>query len=383
MTTKQEKTKPQTPKPADKQGQPTAVIKKPSNVLAWFTILLVFIASGSGYFAYIQLQQQSMNQSGLSLKNHQNALNQVASLLKTNQSLSANLTTLTEQFNRAQLISNDKVARIEKQVSKNKRQWLIAEAQYLVNLANIRLQLVGDVETAIIALQSADTRLKQNGDPLTFKIRDQLAKEISRLKNAPQPDLVGISAQLIALESLVGHMHVHTPHAGKAQAAHIGSSPSMPQSVQETIDNAWENFSKLIVIRRHDKPLAATMTPEQVELIKQNLALKLEAARLALINQDQALYLACINITSQWITDYFDPTDKTVALVTSELAQLKGLTIKASYPSIALSLKMLNELPILAIEEQQTVSSKAIAKEQESKPLANPSTLQQPATELP
>ncbi len=383
MTTKQEKTKPQAPKAADKKGQPTAVTKKPSNFLAWLTIFFVFLASGGSYFAYIQLQQQSMYQSELSLKNHQDTLRQVASLLKTNQSLSANLTTLTEQFNRTQLISNDKVARIEKQMGKNKRQWLIAEAQYLVNLANIRLQLVGDVDTAIIALQSADARLKQNGDPLTFKVRDQLAKEISSLKNAPQPDLVGISAQLIALESLVGHMHVHTPHAGTAQAAHIGTSPNMPESLQETIDNAWETFSKLIVVRRHDKPLAATMTPEQVELIKKNLALKLEAARLALINQDQALYLACINITSQWISDYFDATDKTVTLVTSELAQLKSLTIKASYPSIALSLKLLNELPILAIEEQQTSSPKANVKAQENKPLASPSTLQQPPTKSP
>jgi len=378
MTTKQEKTKPQAPKAADKKKPSTAVAKKPSNLLAWFTVFFVFIALGAGYFAYSQLQQQSISQSELSLKNHQDALKQAASLLKANQSLRENLTTLTEQFNRTQLVSNDKVARIEKQMSKHKRQWLIAEAQYLVNLANIRLQLVGDVDTAIVALQAADTRLKQNGDPLTFKIRDQLAKEISNLKNTLRPDLVGISAQLIALESLVGHMHVNTPHAGTAQATHIGTSSSVPKNIQETIDNAWENFSKLIVIRRHDKPLAATMTPQQVELIKKNLALKLEAARLALINQDQALYLACIDITSQWINDYFDPTDRTVTLVTSELAQLKSLSIKVTYPSIALSLKMLNELPILAIEEQQVAPSKANDNAQEESPLASPSTLQQP-----
>ncbi|MGB1701749.1 MAG: uroporphyrinogen-III C-methyltransferase, partial [Cycloclasticus sp.] len=70
----------------------------------------------------------------------------------------------------------------------------------------------------------------------------------------------------------------------------------IPESIEQTLNDAWENFSKLIVVRRSDKPMAALMTPERIELIRKNLALKLEAARLALINQHQTLFTESIAI---------------------------------------------------------------------------------------
>jgi len=343
-------------KPADKK---TALTKKhpntqekqkTSSAIAWLAIVLVVGASAAAYLAFTQLQQQVTKLSSLSSSEQKKSSAFSQQLQSEVSQLNSSLSGQLEGFQQS---SSEKFDLLQKQVGKNRRQWLIAEAEYLSRLANTRLQLAGDVSTAIIALQSADQRLKENGDPTTFAVREQLAKEINLLKSTDIPDTVGLSSQLIALETAVSSMGINEPYAGTAQAPEIGKGdPSaIPENIQQTLNDAWANFSKLVVVRRSDKPIAALMTPEQVELIRKNLALKLEAARLALINKDVTLYRASIAISVDWLNDYFDTNKATVKTAIEQLNTLKDTPIKAQLPSIALSLKMLRDLPLLTMAE--------------------------------
>jgi len=363
MTDKQTVTEPKKSSPANKKApantkktvaKKTPDVqkqqKKPSSAIAWLAIILVIAATAAGSFVFLQLQQQVSDLTSLT-NNIQQDSQQLSQKIQSDASQLN--TELSSQLQDLQKSSIEKFDLLKKQVGKSRRQWLIAEAEYLSSLANTRLQLAGDVDTAIIALQSADQRLKENGDPATFPVREQLAKEINLLKSTDRPDTVGISSQLIALESAVAKMGVSEPYAGTAQAPEIGKGePSpIPENIQETLNDAWSNFSKLVVVRRSDKPIAALMTPEQVELIRKNLALKLEAARLALINKDETLYVASIDISINWLSDYFDANKSTVKAAIEQLSTLKNTPIKAQLPSIALSLKMLRDLPLLTMVE--------------------------------
>ncbi|MFT6624044.1 MAG: hypothetical protein ACJAZI_000102 [Cycloclasticus sp.] len=350
------KTPATTENPVNKANNPVTQKQKKGTGVAWLALILVLAATVAGFIVYTQLQQQIDQLSGNtgSIESSTAELSQ-AFHSKTN-SQGAEISALSQQLETNQQQTSEEIGLLQKQVGKNRRQWLVAEAEYLASLANTRLQLAGDVSTAIIALQAADQRLKENGDPMTFAVREQLAKEINALKSTELPDIVGISSRLLALETAVAQMAVNEPHAGTAQAPEIGKSDPAPtpENIQQTLNDAWENFSKLVVVRRHDKPMAALMTPEQVELIRKNLALKLEAARLALINQNEELYSASINITMQWLKDYFDASNTSVISALEQLNELKNTPIKATLPSIGLSLKMLRDIPILAIPQQAT-----------------------------
>lgn len=328
--------------------------KKSASSIAWLAIILVMAATGAGYFAFTQLTQQIDQLSSTSKAVKQDTAVLSNKLQSKTKQLDTHLSGLSKNLEQLQQSSNERIDLLQQQVGKNRRQWLIAEAEYLVSVANTRLQLAGDLDTAIIALQTADQRLKENGDPMTFAVREQLAKEIITLKSTELPDTVGLSSQLLALEDAVSKMDISEPHAGTAQAPEIGKGDSspIPENIQETLNDAWENFSKLIVVRRNDKPMAALMTPERVELIRKNLALKLESARLALINQQQTLYSESIAISKTWLSDYFDIDNPSVKTAIEQLKQLENTNIKAELPSIALSLKMLRDLPLLTIPEQ-------------------------------
>ena len=372
MTDKQTVTEPKKSSPTNKKApakpkkpvEKTApVVKKPNKSgsgIAWLSIILVIAVASIGALAFLQLQQQVSDLTSLTNSVQQDN-KQLSQQFQTDASqLSSKL---SGQLQDLQDSSTDKFDLLQKQVGKNRSQWLIAEAEYLSSVANTRLQLAGDVETAIIALQSADQRLKENGSPTTFAVRAQLAKEINLLKSTEIPDTVGISSQLIALENAVAQMGVSEPHAGTAQAPQIGKGEAspIPENIQQTLNDAWSNFSKLVVVRRSDKPIAALMTPEQVELIRKNLALKLEAARLALINKDDTLYVASLSISIDWLNDYFDTNKPSVKTAIEQLRTLKDTPIKAQLPSIALSLKMLRDLPLLTMIEPVALKTEHVS----------------------
>ena len=369
--------------------------QKTSSGVAWLAVVLVVFATGAGYLAFTQLEQR-LDQVSKRTDEAKKSTSELSNKLQSNtKEVSIEVVDLSKQLSELQQSSSEKIALLQKQVGKNRRQWLIAEAEYLTSIANTRLQLVGDVDTAIIALQAADQRLKENGDPMTFAVRKQLAKEINILKGTELPDTVGISSQILALEDAVSNMGVSNPHAGTAQAVQIGkAAPSpLPENIQETLNEAWENFSKLIVVRRHDKPMAALMTPERVELIRKNLALKLESARLALINQNQALYTASIAISIKWLGDYFDANKPSVKTAIEQLNELKNTAIKVELPSIALSLKMLRDLPLLTIADQiepalstqttvEKVTTPAVEAAVKKAPTEKPATKEKAATSV-
>ena len=98
---------------------------------------------------------------------------------------------------------------------------MIADAEYLLMVANERLHLVADVKTSLLALEAADQRLRESGDPGVFKVRDALAKEINILKKSEAPDIVGLSSRLRAVEDLVYDMPLRLPMPAKAMKLQI------------------------------------------------------------------------------------------------------------------------------------------------------------------
>ena len=343
-----DKNKKTTKQPPEKTNNTQSA--KGGSGIGWLALLLVLGVAAGGYYFYNQLQLQiSAISSGVTTSQESSSNEQQQKL----NFIKSEISNISNKIEHVEETSSNGISLLQRQVGKSKNQWLIAEAEYLVSIANTRVQLAGDLKTAITAFQAADQRLKENGDPSTFSVRTQIAKEIVTLQSTKLPDIVGLSSQILALEGAVNQMEISEPHAGSAQAPGIGKGdPSaLPNDIKETLNDAWANFSKLVVVRRNDQPKAALMTPEQVELIRKNLALKLEAARLALIHGDQALYSSSLTIVSQWLNDYFDAENPSVKTAVSQIQSLTNTPIKATFPDVSKSLSMLRKLPLLTINE--------------------------------
>src|SRR5262245_24186600 len=82
------------------------------------------------------------------------------------------------------------------ELSRNRDEWAYAEIEQSLFVASQQLQLAGNTKSALIALQSADSRLQQLDRPQLVAVRKAINRDIERLKAAPQLDIVALSVRL-------------------------------------------------------------------------------------------------------------------------------------------------------------------------------------------
>lgn len=242
-------------------------------------------------------------------------------------------------------------------VGRDSTQWIAAEAEYLMRIANHRLQLEGDTATALVALQGADKRLHDSADPIWTGVREKLATEMAELKGIRQLDMTGQVAMMSGLISQVDKLRLpHSPPESGDQPKDTADQEK-GYSFDRVLQDMWTGVKSLLVIRRNDRPLTAMLEPEQRFFLYQNLRLQLESARLALLRRDQALFVESLQRAETWIKEFFDQEQPLAKSMLEEIGGLKGLELETKMPDISgslrLMLKQLNradEAPIQANE---------------------------------
>jgi uroporphyrin-3 C-methyltransferase len=240
------------------------------------------------------------------------------------------------------------LSEIQTRMGGREGQWRVAEAEYLMRVANHRLALMGDAETALEALKSADERLVASGDPAWSGVREQLAREITRLKAVPEIDIAGINAELSALSDQVSRLPLRDEGITLVSTSQrVAKDPAEADqqgfTITRIVDDLWQGFKSMMVIRHHDRPVSAMLPPEQRYFLIQNLRLKLETAKAAMMGRNKALYVDSLNASRQWVADYFLTGDPGVKGFNSQLQTLAARDVAPKLPDVSGSLRALQE----------------------------------------
>lgn len=221
--------------------------------------------------------------------------------------------------------------------------WIVAEAEYLLSIANQRARLSGDRTTALAALRAADRRLAVLADPAFHPVRVRIAQEISALKALPAVDRAGLDARLEALIRQAATL----PVAGSAAApvAHPGKAGGAgTHGWREALKALGTSLRSLVVIRRVDHPPQPMLAPDQRWFLHQNLRLELEGARLALLQGDAAGYRSSLKTAGRWVAAYFDRQAPATRAVDGELQKLAAAPVAVKLPDLSGSLRLLRRL---------------------------------------
>jgi uroporphyrin-III C-methyltransferase len=352
------------PSPEERSEATTqsAAQSKPSQAPLLAALLAILLALGGlslGYLKWVDLnsslQQELQDISTLKQKQ----LEIKGQLDESSQSIAAQDELLKQE--RAQL--EQKTVEMQQaldgvfqRIGRSSNQWIVAEAGYLMRIANHRLQLEGDVATALIALKTADERLRDTGDPVWTGVRERLATEMAELKAVNALDLEGQAAKLSGLISQVAEMKL--PHSGPAVAARSQEVAAKTKefTLESVLRDGWEGFKSLMVIRHNERPLTAMLGPEQRFFLYQNLRLQLEAARLALLRRDQRLYDSSLQRAKAWIGEFFDQGQAVAKAMQTEIDELSGLELQTKLPDISGSLRLLQQQQDKINEEQKAGS---------------------------
>ena len=234
------------------------------------------------------------------------------------------------------------VADVHRRVGRSGTQWMIAETEYLLRIASHRLNLARDTETARVALELADQRLRDTQDPGWAGAREQIARDIAKLSAFEAPDSAGLAARLAAMIEQIPQL--------KIARATIGAERTLPEPVAREpgernwntlLDDVWAGFKDSVRIRERDKPVQAMLAPEHQFFLYENLKLHLEAARLGLARNDPAQFNDNLATAADWLERFFVGDDIATNVLRTGIDELRQADIKPEIPDISQSLRTL------------------------------------------
>jgi len=227
----------------------------------------------------------------------------------------------------------------------NRADWLLAETEYLLRLANQRLSIESDVRGAEVILVSADKVLAETDDPGLLPVRKKLAEEILNLQAIPTIDIDGLYVKLEALISSLDQLnerHFFDEQSSSASSSEAKLQSSDPDDRLSVLwREIWSDLKRAVVVRRLDQPIEPLLTPEQSYYLKQNLRLMLEQASVALLDQKQDAFRHSLEKASQWIDQYFTDSEVHNQMLLQTIQQLSQTNITHTLPDISGSLQLL------------------------------------------
>ncbi|CAB3790625.1 hypothetical protein LMG28614_03107 [Paraburkholderia ultramafica] len=329
-----------------------------SGPLLWFVVVIIACAAGVGGFALNRKVERSAQQLAQRQQANDTQTNELR--IKTEQALA---TVHQADSQVAQLEGKLADAQAAQQalqqqyadLARNRDDWTLAEVGQMLSAASQQLQLTGNTQLALFALQSADTRLAASDSPQAVAVRKAIAQDIDKLKAAPSTDLTGLA---IKLDNAIDHVdslplsgeapipHA-TPHAATwADTAKVAAATGKPRWevwLHEVTAGIGEQLTSLVQVRRIDNADAMLVTPDQGYFVRQNLKLRLLSARLALLSRNQSTLKSDLQAAQSALTRYFDDSSKQTQTVIDLVKQVDTGSAAVELPNLNTSLQAVNQ----------------------------------------
>lgn len=245
------------------------------------------------------------------------------------------------------------------ELSKNRDDWALAEIEQVLSTASQQLQLAGNVQGALIALQNADSRLSRSDKPQFIVIRRAIARDMERLKLLPNIDLPGIALRLDSVIGQIDSMPLladekpavpatqpktsrRAAKGAKAPAAKAGAASDWLGELEDKwnswTNEVWTEIKQVIRVRNVETPEALLLSPTQAYYARENVKLRLLNARMALLTRNEAMFRSDLIAAQDAIARYFDTRARQTQTAQALLRQVQSSNLSIEMPTLADSL---------------------------------------------
>lgn len=220
---------------------------------------------------------------------------------------------------------------------------LRAEGEYYLTVANTELTLIGNVENAIAALELADGRLAELGNPELAPIREAVAGELLALRSLRLPDIEGIVFSLGRLATRADELplNVDAPKSlADGEAEGVDAEPGLGRlwlAIKSTLLD-------LVRVERRDEPVPQVLSAAERALSRRQFELELELARIAALRGDEQAFRSGLDLAVALLDRDFDDDAAEVEGARTLLTELRGFDVDPDLPDISRSLTLLREL---------------------------------------
>ncbi len=231
-----------------------------------------------------------------------------------------------------------------RELAPSRDEWALTEIEQVLLLASQQLQLAGNVPSALAALQLADAKLQRLDRPQFTPLRRALARDMDRLKAVPFVDVTGLSLRLdqaiATIDSLPLALEERPP------AALAPAPPPDESTWRRFLREVWQDVRGLVRIENLDRPDVPLLVPQQQYFLRENLRLRLMAARFDLFARDQASFRADLAAAEGWLRRYFDTRAAQVQALLVLTKQLQATEMTVEVPDLVRSLEAVRVLKL-------------------------------------
>ena len=339
--------------PPPEKPAPPPPGKKGSSAIAWLALLLVIaLAGGAGWYVMELQKRESILIERLAAVEalagaREDRLEQLGQ--RWQQDLEEGLAELEGDAEQRALLMqalDGQLTELRSDLARfsatDRDSWLMAEAEYLLRLANQRLIMAGDTVSAQLLLTNADGILRELDDASLHEARGAVAADLAAVRAVPRVDVEGAYLRLAALieqadKLVIFQMPEQEPRLVEAPAE------DWQRRLEQGYQSALLKLSDYIVIRRRDVPMQTLMDPQWEGLVRQNLRMLLEQAQVALLSGNQTLYSESLQRANYWVAEFFESDEAAARAMAREIDQLADLRIAVEMPDISRSLGALDD----------------------------------------
>ncbi|MBI3188941.1 MAG: uroporphyrinogen-III C-methyltransferase [Gammaproteobacteria bacterium] len=305
--------------------------EKKSSAWIWIILLLIIALGGACYYVWFFLTERFAQQQ-----------DQITTL----QSTLSKLETSVKQHDQ-QIVTSQKTSQTIQDMAQqaldlgNRRQkdWILSEADYLIRIANHRLQISRDINSAIAALQAADQALHETGDLSLLVVRQQLTKDLTALKAIRQIDIDGLVLSLNQMSDQVINLPMKS--IDDEIREQLPDTPATDKTDASLSDKILDTIKSIGDIKIHHRGVSPATTEQRHYRNERMLINHLTSARLAALRFDTTQFIYDINIAEQTLKKDYDLNDNRVSQMLKELSALSKIELAPVLPDITKSWRLL------------------------------------------
>ena len=354
----------------------TVIVKKNGSALSVLAILIALGLGGSGYY-FGQQQADEMQQkltalqTQLQQKNTAEPVNlpsfeaeksQLAKLAEFSQVASDQISALNQEL----AAKEQQLSALQQQVQRLTNQskaeqpndWLLTEADFLLNNALRKLVLDNDVDTSVSLLKVAGETLTKVAMPQVATVRSAINADLKKLLSLNNVDQNAIMQELSQLANDVDELNVlnvnfdEDPNTDKL----TDSLEDWKSNAEKSAVSFLNHFIRITPKKADNKALLA---PNQDIYLRENIRLRLQIAILAVPRQQDDLYKQSLETVASWVRTYFDTSTEVAQNFLKKLDELAEQSIYVDVPTQLSSLNALDKLLNKQPQEVQKITLSA------------------------
>ena len=379
---------------SDVTPKETVIVKKTGSALGLLAILIALGLGGAGYYfgqqqvdemqqkltaLQTQLQQKNVVEP-IDIPNFDAEKSQLAKLVESSQVASNQISALNQELAAKQQHLSALQQQVQRLANQSKAEqpndWLLTEADFLLNNALRKLVLDHDVDTSVSLLKVADETLSKVALPAVAAVRSAIHTDLKNLLSLSNVDQNAIMQQLSQLANDVDELNVLNVNfdEDRNRGKLTDSLDDWKENAEKSAVSFLNHFIRITPKKADSKALLA---PNQDIYLRENIRLRLQIAILAVPRQQDDLYKQSLETVASWIRTYFDTSTE---VAQNFLKKLDELAEQSIYVDVPTQLSSLNALDKLLDKQPQEIQRITLSTDKDLDP-ENAKAVENKATE--